>query len=51
MFKIDDKVVSPFGLNYDVVDVGLNGSPDEVPEAIEHTMLVSGPSVFQTDRH
>ena len=24
-FKIGDKVVSPFGLNYDVVDVGLNG--------------------------
>ena len=24
-FKIGDKVVSPFGLNYDVIDVGLNG--------------------------
>ena len=51
LLKIGDKVVSPFGLNYDVVDVGLNGSPDEVPEAIEHTALVSGSSVFQTKRH
>ena len=28
------------GLIYDVVDVGLNGPPDEVPEAVEHTALV-----------
>ena len=47
MIKIGDKVVSLFGLNYDVVNVDLNGLPDEVPEAIEHTTLVSGPSVFR----
>ena len=40
LLKIGDKVVSPFGLNYDVVDVGLNGPPDEVPKAVEHTTLV-----------
>ena len=34
-FMVGDKVVSPFGLNYDVVDVGLNGPPDEVPEAVD----------------
>ena len=51
MFKIGDKVVSPFGLNYDVVDVGLNGPPDEVPEAVEHTALVSSPNVLQTEWH
>ena len=45
-FKVDDKVVSSFGLNYDVVDVGLNGPPDEVPEAVEHTTLVSCPSIL-----
>ena len=33
-FKIGDKVLSPFGLNYDVVDIGLNGPPDEVPETV-----------------
>ena len=47
MLKIGNEVVSPFGLNYDVVDIDLNGPPDEVPEAIEHTALVSGPSVFR----
>ena len=43
-------MVSPFGLNYDVIDVGLNGPPDEVPEAVEHTALVSCPGVLQTKR-
>ena len=51
MFKVGDKVFGPLGFNYDVVDVGLNGPPDEVPEAVEHTALVSCPSVLQTERH
>ena len=46
MFKVDDKVFGPLGFNYDVVDVGLNDPPDEVPEAVEHTALVSCPSVL-----
>ena len=46
LLKIGDKVASPFGLNYDVVDVGLNGLPNEVPEAVEHTVLVSCPSIL-----
>ena len=44
-------MVSPFGLNYDVIDVGLNGPPDEVPKTLEHTMLVCSPSVLQIERH
>ena len=51
LFKIGDKVASLFGFNYDVVDVDLNGPPDEVPEAVEHTVLVSFPNVLQTERH
>ena len=46
LLKIGDKVANPFGLNYDVIDVGLNGSPDEVSEAFEHTSLVCSPSVL-----
>ena len=46
LLKIGDKVASLFGFNYDVVDVGLNGSPDEVSEAFEHTSLVCGPNVL-----
>ena len=38
-------------LTYYVIDVGLNGPPDEVPEALEHTALVCSPSVLQTERH
>ena len=37
LLKISNEVVSPLGLHHDVVDVGLNGSPDEVSEASEHT--------------
>ena len=46
MLKIDNEVVGPFGLNHNVVNVGLNGSLDEIPEALEHTMLVHRPSVL-----
>ena len=49
LLKVGNEVVSLFGLNYDVVDVSLNGPPDEVPEAFEHTALVCGPSVLQTE--
>ena len=51
LLKVGDKVVSSFGFDYDVVDIGLNGSPDEVSEAIEHTALVCCPSILQTERH
>ena len=50
-FEVGDKVVGPFGLNYDVVDVGLNGSPDEVLETLKHTTLVCSPSILQTEWH
>ena len=46
LLKIGNEVVSPFGLNYDVVNVGLNGPPVEFPEASEHTSLVRCPSVL-----
>ena len=45
-FKVGDKVVSSLGFDYDVVDIGLNSSPDEVSEAIEHTVLVRCPSIL-----
>ena len=51
MLKIGNEVIGPFGLNYDVVNIGLNGPPDEVPEASEHTALVHSPSVLQSERH
>ena len=47
LLKIGNEVVSPFGLNHDVVNVGLNGPPDEVPEAFERTALVVAPSFFR----
>ena len=51
LFKVGDKVVSSLGFNYDVVDIGLNGSPDEVSEAIKHTTLVRCPCILQTEWH
>ena len=46
LLKISYEVVSLFGFDHDVVNVGLNGSPDEVPKASEHTALVRSPSVL-----
>ena len=51
MLKVSDQVISSFGFDYDVIDIGLNGSPDEVSEAIEHTALVRCPSILQTEWH
>ena len=47
MFKVGDKVVSSLGLDYDVIDIGLNGSPDEVSETLEHTTMVRSPAFFR----
>ena len=44
LLKVGDKVFGPLGFNYDVIDVGLNGPPDEVPEAFKHIALVKGPN-------
>ena len=51
LLKIGNKVVSSFGLNHDVIDIGLNGSPNEVSKAIKHTTLVRRPSILQTEQH
>ena len=45
------ELVSPFGLDHDVIYIGLNGSPDEVSETLEHTTLVRSPSVLQVEWH
>ena len=47
LLKISYKVVSSFGLDHDVVNVGLNGPPDKVSETFEHTALVRSPSIFR----
>ena len=40
LLKVGCDLVSPFGLDHDVVNVGINGPPDEVPKAFKHTTLV-----------
>ena len=49
--KIGNEMVGPLGLDHDVVNIGLNGPPDEVPKTFEHTALVRGHNVLQTERH
>ena len=49
--KVGYDLVSPFGLDHNVVYVGLNGSPNEVAETLEYTTLVRSPSVLQTEWH
>ena len=46
LLKVGYDLVSPFGLDHDVIYVGLNGSPDEVPETLEHATLVRSPPCF-----
>ena len=49
MLKIGNKVVSQLGLDHDVVNVGLNGPPDEVPKTLEHTTLVCSLAFFRSN--
>ena len=49
MLKIGYEVVSSFGFDHDVINVGLNGPPNDVPEALEHTTLVCSPSILRTE--
>ena len=51
LLKISYEVVSLFGRDHNVVNVGLNGPPNEVPETLEHTTLVHSPSILQTKQH
>ena len=51
LFKVGYELVSPFGLDHDVVHIGLNGSHDEVSKTLEHTMLVRSPCVLQTEQY
>jgi hypothetical protein len=37
----------PFGFDYNVIHVRLNGPPDEVFEALKHTTLVVAPASFR----
>ena len=46
MLKDGYDLVSPFGLDHDVVYVGLNGLPKEVLKTLEHTMLVRSPIIL-----
>ena len=48
LLKVGYDLVSTFGLDHDVVHVGLNGPPDEVSKTLEHTTLVRSPHVLQT---
>ena len=39
------------GLDYDVIHISLNGSPNEVPKAFGHAALVHSPDVLESERH
>ena len=51
LLKVSYDLVSPFGLDHDVIHIGLKSPPDKVPETLEHTTLVCSPSILQTERH
>ena len=47
MFQVSYDLVSPFGFDHDVIHVGLNGLPEEIPETLEHAALVRSPTFFR----
>ena len=47
LLKVGYDLVNPFGLDHNVINVGLNGLPDEVPKTLVHAMLVRSPHVFR----
>jgi len=51
LLKVGYDLVNPFGLDNNVIYVGLNGSLDEDSETLEHTSLVCSSHVFLTERH
>ena len=44
-------MVNPFGLDHDVIHVGLNGLSNEITETLEHATLVHSPRVLQAEWH
>ena len=47
LLKVGNEVVSLFGLNYDVIDVGLNGPPDEDPKHLSMQRWYIAPAFFR----
>jgi hypothetical protein len=44
--EVGYEIFGSLGLNYDVIHVCLNSSPDEVPKTLEHTSLLCSPDIF-----
>ena len=51
LLKVGYDLVSLFGLDHDVIHVGLNDLPDEIPQTLEHAALVCSPHILQAERH
>ena len=49
LLKVGYDLVSLFGFDHDVIHVGLNSLPDDIPETLEHAMLVHSPCVLQAE--
>jgi hypothetical protein len=46
-----DKALSLPSLDHDVIDVRYHSPSDQITETFDHTSLVHGPCVLQTERH
>ena len=46
LFYVGYDLVNLFGLDHDVIHIGLNGLLDEIPETLEHAALVRRSSVL-----
>ena len=51
LLKVGYDLVCLFGLDHDVIYVGLNSPPNEIPETLKHAALVRSPHVLQTKQH
>ena len=49
LLKVGYELVSPSGLDHDVIHLGLNGPPNEVSKAFDHATLVRSPNVLESE--
>jgi hypothetical protein len=49
LLEVHHELVGPFGFDYDVFHISLNGLPDELPETLEHKTLICSPMFFRSN--
>jgi hypothetical protein len=49
--QVGHELDNPFGFDYDVIHVSLNGFTDEFSKTFEHTLPICSPCIFKPEWH